>query len=151
MKSLEQIIKQKPVFLNEFKSRFAVIAEFENVYIDKSEYYDESHTNNPYWTAKEDMKAALEKHEGENILFASYGAENYEGDAWVLFEEDGKLYEVNGSHCSCYGLEEQWEPEEVLLTELENRLVNGTLGEDDYSGNTFKEEFAEFLGIEVQG
>jgi hypothetical protein len=31
----------------------------------------------------------------------------------VIFEKDGKLWEVNGSHCSCYGLEGQWQPEET--------------------------------------
>lgn len=45
------------------------------------------------------------------ILYAKYYGEDYEGDAWVLFRKDGVLYEVNGSHCSCYGLEGQWIPE----------------------------------------
>lgn len=47
----------------------------------------------------------------DEILIAAYGGGAYEGDAFVLFECDGKLYEVNASHCSCYGLEDQWEPE----------------------------------------
>lgn len=55
------------------------------------------------------------------ILVASYGEQSYEGDAFVLFRQDGKLYEVNGSHCSCYGLEDQWEPEEVVVDELVRR------------------------------
>ena len=67
----------------------------------------------------------------------------------MLFEQNGKLYEVHGSHCSWYGLEEQWEPEEVDLVELENRLLNGTFGED-FSGNNFKEELCEFLGVKFK-
>lgn len=51
--------------------------------------------------------------EGATILLASYTYENYSGAAFVLFEKDGTLFEVNGSHCSCYGLEDQWEPEET--------------------------------------
>lgn len=47
------------------------------------------------------------------ILFASYADGGYDGDATVVFERDGKLFEVNGSHCSCYGLEDQWIPEET--------------------------------------
>ena len=43
--------------------------------------------------------------EGVEILLASYTYKYYVGDAFVLFLKDGKLYEVNGSHCSCYGLE----------------------------------------------
>jgi len=33
-----------------------------------------------------------------------------EGPTFVLFESKGVLYEVNGSHCSWFGLKEQWEP-----------------------------------------
>ena len=54
-----------------------------------------------------------------DILFADYHTPPYEGYAFVLFKKDGKLYEVNGSHCSCHGLSEesysggptQWQPE----------------------------------------
>lgn len=58
--------------------------------------------------------------EGE-IILAAYGGGSYEGDAFVLFERDGKLYEVNGSHCSCYGLEDQWTPEETSWAALAMR------------------------------
>lgn len=68
----------------------------------------------------------------------------------MLFEKDGKLYEVNGGHCSCYGLEGQWNPDDVMLEELENRLLNGTFGEDDWSDNNFKEELCKFLGIDFR-
>lgn len=71
--------------------------------------------------------------EGAEILLASYTDENYSGDAFVLFRRDGKLYEVNGSHCSCFGLENQWEPEETDAVALFHRLDNGTLGNDAYN------------------
>lgn len=48
--------------------------------------------------------------EGVEILYAMYDGGGYDGWAWVLFRKEGKLFEVNGSHCSCYGLEDQWEP-----------------------------------------
>ena len=48
-----------------------------------------------------------------NILLAHYSYEDYSGSSYVLFTENGRLYEVYGSHCSCYGLEDQWEPEET--------------------------------------
>lgn len=41
----------------------------------------------------------------EELVFAAYGEANYEGDAKVIFQKEGKLYEVSGSHCSCRGLE----------------------------------------------
>ncbi|MNP96417.1 hypothetical protein D3C85_90000 [compost metagenome] len=59
---------------------------------------------------------------GVEILLASYVYEDYDGSAFVLFRRDGKLWEVNGSHCSCYGLEECWEPEEATLDSLQRRL-----------------------------
>lgn len=134
MKTFEEIIKQESVFLHNWSNVIDVLKDFDDI-------FDPSDT---------DKQELLNNHRGERILFASYGTDNYSGDAFVLFEKDGKLYEVNGSHCSCYGLEEQWKPEEVMLSELENRLLNGTFGEDDYSGNEFKKELCEFLGVEFK-
>lgn len=62
-----------------------------------------------------------------NILFASYELGDYCGDAFVLFVENGTLYEVNASHCSCYGLEDQWTPEETMFNALQHRILNGNL------------------------
>jgi hypothetical protein len=47
-----------------------------------------------------------------NIIFTSYTYEDYSGNALVVYEENGKFFEVHGSHCSYNGLEGQWEPEE---------------------------------------
>lgn len=52
----------------------------------------------------------------KQIVYGVYTQEDYEGSSQVVFiGSDNKLYEVNASHCSCYGLEEQWEPEETSL------------------------------------
>lgn len=79
------------------------------------------------------------------ILLASYGVGGYEGDAFVLFRRGGKLYEVNGSHCSCFELEGQWEPEETTVTALRHRIVNGTLGNVSYEENPFASELLQVL------
>jgi hypothetical protein len=63
---------------------------------------------------------------GARIYIASYEEGSYEGDAFVLFERDGKLYEVNGSHCSCMGLEGQWKPEETSWEALAHIMRVGT-------------------------
>jgi hypothetical protein len=63
--------------------------------------------------------------EGVEILLASYSYADYSGSAFVLFKKDGKYYEVHGSHCSCYGLEGQWNPEEADLNELVHRIQFG--------------------------
>lgn len=59
--------------------------------------------------------------EGYKILFAAYKYEDYSGSALVILSKDGKLFEVNGSHCSCMGLEGQWSPEETSLEVIRMR------------------------------
>lgn len=50
--------------------------------------------------------------EPEEVLWADYEIDGYEGSALVIYRQGNKVFEVSGSHCSCYGLEGQWEPEE---------------------------------------
>ena len=47
------------------------------------------------------------------ILFAAYEQDSYEGHAVVIFERNNILYLVEASHCSCYGLEGLFKPEET--------------------------------------
>ena len=56
--------------------------------------------------------------EGATIIHADYTYEYYDGSSYVLFHKGGKFHEVYGSHCSCYGLEDQWDPEEVKVADL---------------------------------
>jgi len=113
MKTLQEIIKQKPIYLNDWSNKEDVARDFQN----------------------DDIKNL-------NILFADYQNQCYEGEAFVLFEKDGKLFEVIGSHCSCYGLEGQFDPEEVCLEALEHRLIKG-----NYSRDIFSTQLKEFLGL----
>jgi hypothetical protein len=59
--------------------------------------------------------------DGAKVIYAAYDCPPYEGYAHVIFMRDGKLYEVNASHCSCAGLEGQWKPEETLVNALLER------------------------------
>jgi len=150
MKSLQEILKQEPVYLNNWKTKIDVISDFEDIYLSDAEYNAEQppYKNVEMWEEKKEaMKIAIEKWKSTNILFASYGEANYSGDAFVLFEREGKLFEVNGSHCSCYGLEGQFEPEETTIEAIKYRLIEGTLGVDDYSDNEFAKELKKFIGI----
>lgn len=93
--------------------------------------------------------------DGVEILLASYTYEDYEGEAFVLFRKDDKLYEINGSHCSCCGLEAQdytgenvttqWEPEGTSVESLLKRLNEGKLGVDFYDRSTFADELRSVL------
>lgn len=139
------------MFLNDWKKDgfFQMVADFSDCYISKDEFESEEFTyqNSEYMTdQKERMAKELsgDKWKGVEIILASYSYQDYSGDAFVLFKKDGKLFEVNGSHCSCYGLEGQWEPEETTLDSLTHRLENGVLG-SSYCGNEFKNELAEIL------
>lgn len=79
------------------------------------------------------------------ILLACYNNAGYEADAFVLYREGGLLFEVNGSHCSCYGLEGQWEPEETSVNALLHRLDKGSLGAEHDGGNIFAQELRDLL------
>lgn len=62
--------------------------------------------------------------EGLHFLYASYEIEGYDGSAGVIFLKGGRLFLVTGSHCSCYGLEDQWDPTEITLAELRHYADN---------------------------
>lgn len=88
------------------------------------------------WSGKVGREAMLEDFsieesalDGAEILAAAYTYEDYSGSAYVLFRKDGKLFAVNGGHCSCFGLEGQWEPEEVVPVADKNFAYSG-FGDD---------------------
>lgn len=128
------------MYLNDWKeTEFkGMVGDFEGLYIFEENY-------------ERDINKALEKEQWKNlnILLASYTYEDYSGNAFVLFEKEGKLYEVNGCHCSCFGLEQadrggsansQWQPEETTIEELEYRLIQGNLGKTFKGTNEFADE-----------
>lgn len=59
------------------------------------------------------------------VLYAHYDYVDYSGDAHVIFVRDGKFYTVSGAHCSCYGLEGQWEAVEMPLAALRRIAEEG--------------------------
>lgn len=84
--------------------------------------------------------------DGAFILLAWYGHADYDGSAFVLYVKDDKLYEVNGGHCSCNGLEGQWKPEETTAAALIHRIKVGSLGCDTYSTDgLFADDLLEIL------
>lgn len=125
MKTKAQILNSEPVFVGDWagQSQWDVLREFE---------YD-------YEIPEAKVKAI---YKGVKILFAGYYG-GYEGEAFVLFAKGGKLYEVYGSHCSCYGLENQWEPEVCVLKEIIKRI------DTDYHFSSFRGDLKKLLGINV--
>jgi len=59
-----------------------------------------------------------------SIIFAVYSVDGYEGSSFTVFIKDNTLYSVFGTHCSCYGLENQWDPEKVNMVEVVDNISN---------------------------
>jgi hypothetical protein len=69
----------------------------------------------------DDWQIELKDLDGYEIIYHAYETGSYDGSAFTLMKKDGKLYENNGGHCSCYGLEGQWNPEESELEALKQQ------------------------------
>ena len=80
-----------------------------------------------------------------NILLASYKAGEETANAFVLFLNDGILYEINASHDSEQDFKGQWLPEETSIEALLFRLNKGNLGSIKASENIFDQELREIL------
>lgn len=106
-----------------FSSREAIIAELAGaIYGDSERIRAEWLAENPLFPTERE------------ILFAVYDYENYSGDAFLLFERDGKLYAYEGSHCSCNGLEEEnFSAQETSWEALYMRDPNGLLYGEGHS------------------
>lgn len=85
-----------------------------------------------------------------HILLAWYGYGSYSGNSFVLFEKKGILYQVNGNHCSCTGLEGQWEPEETSIDALEYTLDQGTKFSSEYVGSDEAEKHLRAVLVELK-
>ena len=51
-------------------------------------------------------------------LYMEYSQGSYEGSSNCWFDKDGQLMYNYASHCSCYGLEGQWDPETYYPVQL---------------------------------
>jgi hypothetical protein len=89
------------------------------------------------WESKSDVAQSfyVELPAHIEIVFAHYSGhsspdeDDYEMWARVLFADTSQnpvqLYEVYGSHCSCYGLEEQWQPSPVTIQDIVHDMRMG--------------------------
>lgn len=138
-----------PIYLGSWNCKEDMIADFADVRKpdDNCSYPAGSRAHMRWLNERDKYDEAMKSTAFDvTILLASYETGNWEGEAFVLFEKDGTLYEVNASHCSCYGLENQWSPEETDISALEFRLTNGTFGRS-YWGNIFADELSEILEV----
>lgn len=78
-----------------------------------STYHDE-------FKGYDDLLYGTDNPPSESIVYAGYTYESYSGDALIVFERDGQLWENNDGHCSCNGLED-WRPEVTTVEALRMR------------------------------
>ena len=83
------------------------------------------------------------------LLYADYTYEDYSGDAYVLGynKENKQFFEVHGSHCSCYGLEGQWDEEYYEdAKQLQDAIKKRFEGRSKYSRYAYSsDEFKNWL------
>ncbi len=86
--------------------------------------------------------------EGLTILIAyeSVGSWGCDSSAWFLLEDvNGNLFEVSGSHCSCYGFEGQWELEPSNLSYLTSPNFQLYTGGYDDDANKHRNMVKDYL------
>lgn len=66
--------------------------------------------------------------EPAEVIFAGYESSGYDGSAFVVYRHGRQYKTVSGGHCSCYGLEDQWEPEAYTRLQLLEALKKGDGG-----------------------
>lgn len=93
----------------------------------------------------EQYQIAAETLDGANILLAWYGYGDYCGSSLVIYEKYGLLYEVNASHCSCSGLEGQWDPEETSWAALAMRKLDHIGSSGCEGGNIAQAELQKLI------
>lgn len=82
--------------------------------------------------------------EPEEVIIADYDIDGYEGSANILYREGDKFFYVQGGHCSCYGLEGQWEPEEYSRDTLLGQITRAE-GEPKYYQYGFFRQNADLI------
>lgn len=117
------------VYIKRFKCNEDIASQFSG--------YDPEWSNNE--NRREVFKDILDLLNSSEVLLAWYGGGCYDGEACVVYKSEGRLYEVNGSHCSCYGLEDRWKPDGT-----NKRILSMRSSFDD---SEFEEVYKEMLDV----
>lgn len=62
-----------------------------------------------------------------------------------LFVKDNVLFEVNGTECSVWDFDGQWEPEQTSVAILLHRLDKGALGKEGFEEDHFDQQLRALL------
>ena len=93
----------------------------ENLYLEDLSDCSEDEVKKHIVSSYEADEKEVEKYE-ILIAYESVGSWGCDSSSWFLLKEKatGKLFETYGSHCSCYGFEGQFEPEETTVEYLQS-------------------------------
>lgn len=92
------------------------------------------------WTAPKGL-------DGMRVLIAyeSQGSWGCDSSGWFLLLKGDDLYEVHGSHCSCYGFEDQWTPEKTTVEYLLSQKFSFSCGGYDFAPEQNRQQVRAWL------
>ena len=81
------------------------------------------------------------------VAYESVGSWGCDSSSWILLRAKvtGDLYENHASHCSCYGFEEQFEPEITTVEYLQSDKFYFCCGGYDYNEEDNEKSVKEYL------
>lgn len=79
------------------------------------------------------------------IAYESVGSWGCDSSGYFLLRQGRTLYEVHGSHCSCYGFEDQFKPEVTTLGYLRSDKFSFSCGGYDGNGPANIEAAKQFI------
>ena|ERR1700688_83073 len=96
------------------------------------------------WT---DIKNAFECEEAEpeEVIVAVLDEGYYDGSAYVIYRNKDKYYILHGSHCSCYGFEDQFYPEEYEKEEFKECMKRANFWFSDKDKKEYLKKYVEDL------
>jgi len=109
----------------------------------KTEEQVKEHLENGYSGDKIHISKVKDTIEGLDILVAyeSVGSWGCDSTSFFLFKDSkGKLYEMHGSHCSCYGFEDQFRLEKTERQALWYRMNESKRGVFSPGGYDYNED-----------
>ena len=100
----------------------------------------------PSAAEKEALRATLGQYDIV-VAYESVGDYGCDSSSWLLLRHrtSGAYFENHGSHCSCYGFEGQFDPEETTLEHLRSGKFRLYAGAYDTDGATRTQEVQQFL------
>jgi len=103
------------------------------------------------WTEDVFTEYHVKDRDNFTILYAWYENEDYNGHSYVFGydKKEDKFFEVEAWHCSCYGLEEGWDPEYFESVELLTVYMQRCKALASGDGQNLFINYLTEIGIEV--